>query len=123
MYEDWGEASEQIKDVKGPKYKKFNTRIEAEEFVKSGGKKSSAIPAAKGQVLGKASVSDGDGPATKKIKTRSSDSSGSCMAQNAKLLRVYTDGSSLGNGRLGAVAGVGVFFGEGDPRYHFLTYL
>lgn len=31
-------------------------------------------------------------------------------------LRIYTDGSSLGNGKLGAVAGVGVFFGNNDPR-------
>lgn len=29
---------------------------------------------------------------------------------------VYTDGSSLGNGRVGAVAGVGVYFGPKDPR-------
>lgn len=30
---------------------------------------------------------------------------------------IYTDGSTLGNGRTGAVAGVGVFFGPGDRRY------
>jgi len=29
---------------------------------------------------------------------------------------VYTDGSSLGNGRKGAVAGVGVYFGANDKR-------
>lgn len=32
------------------------------------------------------------------------------------MLRVYTDGSSLGNGALGAVAGVGVYFGPNDKR-------
>ncbi|KAF1810243.1 ribonuclease H-like protein [Eremomyces bilateralis CBS 781.70] len=31
-------------------------------------------------------------------------------------LRIFTDGSSLGNGALGAVAGVGVYFGPQDPR-------
>ncbi|KAI9815791.1 MAG: hypothetical protein M1827_002187 [Pycnora praestabilis] len=31
-------------------------------------------------------------------------------------LRIYTDGSSLGNGAQGAVAGVGVYFGDGDSR-------
>lgn len=30
---------------------------------------------------------------------------------------VYTDGSSLGNGQAGAVAGVGVYFGANDKRY------
>lgn len=30
---------------------------------------------------------------------------------------VYTDGSSLGNGKIGAVGGVGVYFGPSDPRF------
>lgn len=34
----------------------------------------------------------------------------------ANLIEIYTDGSSIGNGKAGAAAGVGVFFGEGDPR-------
>ena len=33
-----------------------------------------------------------------------------------KIPIVYTDGSSLKNGRADAVAGVGVFFGRGDNR-------
>ncbi|KAI9780503.1 MAG: hypothetical protein M1835_004475 [Candelina submexicana] len=32
------------------------------------------------------------------------------------MLRIYTDGSSLGNGALGAKAGVGVYFGPDDAR-------
>lgn len=35
--------------------------------------------------------------------------------ENAPLV-VYTDGSSLGNGALGAVAGVGVYFGPNHPK-------
>ncbi|GKT79118.1 RNase H domain protein, partial [Colletotrichum tofieldiae] len=30
--------------------------------------------------------------------------------------KVYTDGSSLGNGNVGSTAGVGVYFGPNDPR-------
>ena len=37
-------------------------------------------------------------------------------AATAGPLRIYTDGSSLGNGKQGAVAGVGVYFGAGDER-------
>lgn len=33
------------------------------------------------------------------------------------MLRIYTDGSSLGNGQAGARAGVGVFFGPQDSKY------
>lgn len=32
------------------------------------------------------------------------------------ILRIHTDGSSLGNGHAGAFAGVGVYFGPGDSR-------
>ncbi len=32
------------------------------------------------------------------------------------ILRIHTDGSSLGNGNAGAFAGVGVYFGPRDPR-------
>lgn len=35
-------------------------------------------------------------------------------------LEIYTDGSSLGNGRAGAVSGVGVYFGQNDPRYSLI---
>ena len=35
------------------------------------------------------------------------------------LLKIYTDGASLGNGQSGAVGGVGVYFGPGNPQYVF----
>ena len=37
-------------------------------------------------------------------------------AKSAGILRIYTDGSSLGNGQRGAVSGVGVYFGANDDR-------
>jgi ribonuclease HI len=107
VYETWTAASEQIKDVKGPKYKKFTTREEAEEFVNSGGKAPKKADAPKLTKGGRSGGMGIDGPSAKKAKTSSS---------NGKTVRVWTDGSSRGNGRLGAVAGVGVYFGENDPR-------
>jgi len=38
------------------------------------------------------------------------------------MLRIYTDGSSLNNGKAGARAGVGVFFGPQDPMYDFPNF-
>ena len=32
------------------------------------------------------------------------------------VIRIHTDGSSLSNGQYGARAGLGVYFGPGDPR-------
>jgi ribonuclease HI len=104
VYDTWTAAQEQIKDVKGPKYKKFGTREEAEDFVKSGGKavKKADAPKEKSNGIG------AEGPSAKKVKTSSS---------KGKTTRVWTDGSSRRNGQVGAVAGVGVYFGENDPRY------
>ena len=100
VYEDWALAAEQIKDVKGPKYKKFGSREEAEEFVRSGGKSSGPATAA--------SASQPAKKAKREIAVRESSD---------KSIHVYTDGSSRGNGKKGALAGVGVYFGNGDSRY------
>jgi ribonuclease HI len=105
VYVTWTEASEQIKDVKGPKYKKFGTREEAEEFVRTGGKASLRVDAK--SVKKKSNGTGVEGSSVKKAKTTSS---------KGKTIRVYTDGSSRRNGQVGAVAGVGVYFGENDPR-------
>jgi ribonuclease HI len=58
-------------------------------------------------------------PTSKKART----STGSASTSKAKPIRVYTDGSSRGNGRQGAYAGVGVFFGNGDERSVTLSVL
>lgn len=60
---------------------------------------------AAGQVVHKTETEKGK----TKIVTKERDPPG--------MLTIYTDGSSLRNGQDGARAGVGVFFGPGDPRY------
>ena len=40
-------------------------------------------------------------------------------ASQTEPIRIHTDGSSLGNGKVGAFAGVGVYFGPGDKRSVF----
>ena len=37
-------------------------------------------------------------------------------SSQTETLRIHTDGSSLGNGKAGAFAGIGVYFGPGDER-------
>jgi ribonuclease HI len=82
----------------GAKYKKFKTREEAEEFV----------AATKPEVT-KPTVTK---PATiAKI---------ACLSKGAAIIKsdhcVYTDGSCSNNGSQHAAAGIGVYFGERDPR-------
>lgn len=111
VYTEWIEAQEQIRDVKGPKYKRFETRAEAEEFVRTAGKSSTPVEFLKGKKVD-TNGSTGDEPIAKKVKM-----SADTLSLKGKGLKVYTDGSSRGNGRLGALAGVGVYFGDNDPRY------
>ena len=111
VYEDWDQARKQVEDIKGPKYRKFTTRREAEEFVRLKG----VVPKKEegaGTLSKKHAKHDGGDvkePAAKKVKTGKSASKG-------KVTKVYTDGACPGNGKKGAIAGVGVFFGVGDPR-------
>jgi ribonuclease HI len=164
VYLDWPQAQVQIQGVKGPKYKKFNTRAEAEAFVaqgrnKNGGIADAQLPpekryrldmvnrSAPGLVTGSIyAPKDANGnvfePGTGPLPPGAEDGFDPNIKLNAVgqvvpkteaekekrkiiskerdppgMLRVYTDGSSLRNGHAGARAGVGVFFGPGDPRY------
>lgn len=110
VYEDWGEASKQIKDVKGPKYRRFGTRGEAEAFVRGGGM---ATGTGTGTGMGMR-----EEPKKKKVKTASEVAKeGGKKVRDDKTVKVWTDGAARGNGRVGAEAGLGVFFGVDDERF------
>ncbi|PVH82935.1 ribonuclease-like protein H [Cadophora sp. DSE1049] len=116
VYTEWPEAQMQIQGAEKPKYKKFETRKEAEEFVKSGGKMPKKAEATNGtktsreKKVEQAEDEEDDEPSAKRSKMSAG------VEKKTKWLRIYTDGSALGNGKTGAVAGVGVFFGVGDKR-------
>ena len=139
VYTDWTTAQEQIKGWKLPKYKRFATRSEAEAFVQAGNRhgkvdsgttelidedeqpedldnevsdaESTTVPSKRRKTSPAASVE-------KTVQIAATTSAAKSRASDAKSkpLSIYTDGSSLANGKVGAVAGVGVFFGDGDDR-------
>lgn len=57
---------------------------------------------------------------TGSIRTKTDEELGKIVSQPtgefSGRINVYTDGSALGNGKVGAVGGVGVYFGPSDPR-------
>lgn len=144
MYTDWAKAQEQIKGFPRPRYKKFATREEAEQFVREA--ETGQAPGAPGMLKDVprdeqgAPVEPGDGPlppgaedgfdpnllldpATGKVVYRSADQANATKLKATGppgMLRIYTDGSSLKNGQALASAGVGVYFGPGDTRFVFL---
>ncbi|KAI0472315.1 hypothetical protein F4859DRAFT_100595 [Xylaria cf. heliscus] len=108
VYTDWDVASVAIKGWKAPKYKKFATREEAIEFIRANGNEE-----AQEWLLNESA----EPPSKKAKKTKTSGEPGADFVEDEPgVLRIFTDGSSLANGRAGATAGVGVFFGEGDER-------
>jgi ribonuclease HI len=142
VYTDWTTAQEQIVGWKGPKYKKFNTRAEAEEFVRGGSTTTSGLQSAISTDVDDVSNDElvVEAPAAKRAKQSSSGNgrttkraefeedeveddsinvivpAPAVKPQGTNVLRIYTDGSSLGNGKQGARAGLGVYFGPGDSR-------
>lgn len=64
-------------------------------------------------------------PSTTQAESESQSTSGSSTMRSSSLGVaedvVYTDGSCLGNGQSGCVAGIGVWWGPNDTRYGFFT--
>ncbi|EEH37565.1 ribonuclease H [Paracoccidioides lutzii Pb01] len=155
VYTDWAVTQDQVRGFRAPKFRKFATWAEADEYVRQGtqtqdemqamqddNKDSSfkmKLPGAPGMTSERPRDADGneypigtgplppgavDGfdpnvvldPETGRLKYRSAHEKVQTKQVPGRPgpLRIYTDGSSLRNGRMGAKAGVGVYFGPGD---------
>ena len=112
VYKTWDECRAQVDHFPGCVFKSFPTESEAHAFVAGSTKRSAPDeePCAKIQRTTERETSVQDAPAI------ASDAS---VAAPPDTLVVYTDGSSRGNGRNGAMAGYGVYWD--DPRYHHLN--
>ena len=108
IFTDWADASLAITGVKGPKYKKFGTRAEAVDYIRQNGNREAI------EALGEPAAAP-EKPA-KAAKATKASKAGSSKMPAGNVVEIYTDGSSLANGRAGSRAGLGVFFGDGDLR-------
>lgn len=119
IYTEWTEAQAAYTGVKAPKYKKFDTREAAEEWMETFDLGASFFTHGGLKIEDEDEDEDGDGdaagPGKKKFKPEIDLSFGGDEIDG--LQEIYTDGSTLANGQDGAVAGVGVFFGDSDPRF------
>lgn len=118
IFNEWDDAAEAIKGVKGPKYKRFNSRAEAVEYIREHGTMEAVMALGERAVAKPAKGLAIEIPTQVKKPTKTTTRQQPlALPQVAEdLIRVYTDGSSLANGKAGARAGVGVFFGSGDER-------
>jgi ribonuclease HI len=141
IYTDWPSAQKQITGWSKPVHKCFSTRAEAQRFLDGtdkaqeeegsdhiDGKRKKAAKVKEQEFIGyEPGVEDGFDPnillqigtGNVIIKSRSQKAATRVQALGpapGTMLRVYTDGSALGNGKQGAFAGVGVYFGPSDSR-------
>lgn len=124
IYTEWADAQAAYTGVKAPKYKKFDTQQAAEEWM--GTFALGNFSTIHSGIKSEDEEDDEDDYGhnalpSKKFKSEIGINLGG--DEIGGLEEVYTDGSTLANGQEGAVAGVGVFFGDGDPRFVPLSQL
>ncbi|CAN3362011.1 hypothetical protein DICA2_D23948 [Diutina catenulata] len=110
VFHDWPTCKQHVDGFAGAKYKKFPTSGEAHAFVEE-----YAGHAAASSVTQPSSTSK---PAASKKTENLQNSLPSRPTPSLEFVdEIYTDGACRGNGqRAMAMAGIGVFYGDGDPR-------
>ncbi|KAJ6520198.1 ribonuclease H-like protein [Mycena sanguinolenta] len=98
LFQGLDECKARVTGFSGAKYKSFSSRVEAVAWIEGTDASSPVKPT---------TASDDKG----KKRLMSSD-----VDDETGWDVVYTDGACKGNGQAGSVAGVGVWWGEGDPR-------
>uniref|UniRef100_A0A0P4VVC9 Ribonuclease H1 n=1 Tax=Scylla olivacea TaxID=85551 RepID=A0A0P4VVC9_SCYOL len=137
IYQTWAECQENINGYTRPRYKKFATESEAKEFVQEN---ALTCPVVDRREASKKDEDNGAAPASPPVQKRKHESESeeegdedqpsSSKKLNTEgkegdkskfkvdsdgFLIVYTDGACWMNGKQGAKAGMGVFFGQEHP--------
>ncbi|KAF5625136.1 RNase H domain protein [Fusarium tjaetaba] len=129
IYHTWDEAEPQVKEVSGPKHKRFNTQEDAEDFIRQHASPETCrrlgLSFEKTQEYTGAAFEPVE-TSTRKVKAepaprpkaapRAAPHAEPIHEINGNVLRIWTDGSSLANGQAGSRAGLGVYFGPNDER-------
>lgn len=123
VYTSWDECSVQVKGFPGAQHKKFPTRAEAEAFVQGDDRLTSAAGPSKAGISSIPQNKRDNGaesaglPPSKRQRLVVGDDGVQAKPDVSKVpaggsskRRVYCDGSSRGNGKVGATAGIGVFW-------------
>jgi len=105
----------QVKGFAGAVYKKLSTEAEAIEFMAATGKPSAARTSDPRDTVPVASTSRTSVVSQPNVHTRAVEAALPEDENDCDI--VYCDGACKGNGQPGSVAGIGVWWGHGDPRY------
>mgnify|MGYP001195193291 CR=1 FL=1 len=109
IFYSWSECQSQVSGFKGAVFKKVENQKQADDFLGTTRKITDFF-----------TLEDPSKEVTGHKNTIQSSSSSKMVEEsvidNTNMIEVYTDGSCLGNGRKGARAGIGIYFGDDDSR-------
>lgn len=108
IFTNWGDCKNSITGFKNAKYKKFDTKEEAEMFVLSNTKNKEEHSLQENTILSFFGVNSQKNSISTMMQPDTNDFIPDYY--------VYTDGSCIHNGRPNACAGIGIFFGVDDVR-------
>ncbi|KIK78316.1 hypothetical protein PAXRUDRAFT_16935 [Paxillus rubicundulus Ve08.2h10] len=117
IYMTWSvedDCDAQVNGFAGAVYKKLHTEAEAREFI--GAKPTVASTSGFVDAPPIPSMSLSDGASDPKMVVKAVETVRSTAKDEMDCDIVYCDGSCKGNGQPGSVAGIGVWWGHGDPR-------
>lgn len=121
------ECEAQVKGFPGSRHKKFRAREQAEAWLQTNGVQVAAGNTS--HALASSSTQQRPSPARRSASPVRRNTSASPVRRkatpaaaarspppNGDVRVVYCDGACRGNGKVGSIAGVGVYWGAGDPR-------
>lgn len=103
------ECEAQVKGFTGSLYKKLGTEAEAIEFMTAKPSAARTFASCDVPVASTSRATVVPRPITRAIEATVQDEKDCDI--------VYCDGACKGNGQPGSIAGIGVWWGHGDPRY------
>lgn len=112
----WREdCKQQVSGYPKAQFKKFHTKAAADAFVKFGLASGSVAAGSAGASV-KPQKDKSVGPPAKSTYMQRKAGASPKKEHGSEWDVVYTDGACRGNGKKGAVAGIGVWWGNNDPR-------
>ncbi|KAJ3815641.1 ribonuclease H-like domain-containing protein [Lentinula aff. lateritia] len=120
IYTTWDECEEQVKGHPGAKFQKFVSKAQAEDYMGSVEVSSETV-----QPVRASNDTDSKSKPFKSIPSKGKKRTFAEMQtpllifeidDSVEPLVAYCDGACKGNGKVGSVAGIGVWWGHNDPR-------
>lgn len=115
--ESRADCEKQVKGYPKARFKKFSTEAEAEAFVKCGAVNRitrAAVFEAAGSSKTRTLPSERE--QTKRLVKKVGKGRADDIKDESEWEVVYTDGACQKNGKVGAIAGIGIWWGHNDPR-------